>query len=82
MTHVVHEVSLIDAVTLRRRSLNLHSCAGGSLQAPGCCSVGCDDCHCGNGDVRVDEDDGNDGWLVRGLCSKAFATPEDIFMKL
>ena len=61
-----------------RRSLDLHSCAGGSPQAPSCCGVECVDCHCGNGGARGDgEGDGNDGWGVLGWCSKGSVTPEN-----
>lgn len=77
MTHVV---PLIDVVMLRRRSLNLHSCAGGSPLVPGCCGAGCVDCHYGNGDVHGDEDDGNGGWGALGWHSRGSATPDDNFI--
>ncbi len=73
-------MSLIDVAT-PRRSLNLHSCAGGSPLAPGCCSAGCVDCHYGNGGVHGGGGDGSDGWGVLCWCSKESATPEDDFIE-
>lgn len=81
MTHVVDEASLIAVATLRKRSLNLHSCAGGSLLGLGCCDAGCVDCHYGNDGVHGDEGDGNDGWGVLGWYSKGSAEPKDDFIK-
>lgn len=81
MTHAVDEAPLIAVVTLRRRSLNLHSYAGGSLLGPGYCDAGCVDCHCGSGGVHGDEGDGNDGWGILGRHSKGSAKPVDDFIK-
>lgn len=77
---MTHAVSLIDEVMLRTRSLNLHSCAGGSPLAPDCCGAGCVDCHYESGGVHGDEGDGCDGWSILGCCSKGSATPEDQFI--
>lgn len=75
------KVSPVDEVTLRR-SLNLHSCAGGSPLVPGCRSAGCVDCHYGNGGVHADEEDGErDGWGVLGRCSRVSAAPARDFIK-
>lgn len=80
MTHVVDEASVIDAV-MQRRSLNLHSSAGGSPLAPDCLGACCVDCHYGSGDGHGDEVDGSDSWGVLGWCSKGSGTPEDDFTK-
>lgn len=79
MTHAADVVLINDVMVLRRRNLNLHSCAGGSRLAPGRCSTGYVDCHYGNGGVRDDEGDESDGWDVLGLCPKSFATPVEDF---
>lgn len=81
MTHGADMVLLNDVVVLRRRSLNLHSCAGGSRLAPGRCSTGYVDCHYGNGGVRDDEGDESDGWGDLGQYSRWFATPVEDFNK-
>lgn len=81
MTHVADVALLNDVVVLRRRSLNLHSCAGGSHPAPGCCSTGYVDCHYGNGGVRDDEGDVSDCWGDLGQSSRSFATPVEDFNK-
>lgn len=81
MTHVVDEVSLIDVVTQRTRSLNLHSCAGGSPLAPDRLGAGCVDCHYGNGGVRGDEGDGSDGLGVLGWWSRESETPGEKLRK-
>lgn len=77
MTHAEDGVSPVDIVTQSKRSLNLHSCAGGSPPAPNCHGAGCVDCHYGNGGVHGDEGYESDGWGVLGWCSKGSATPED-----
>lgn len=82
MTHAVDEVSPNVAVMPSTRSLNRHSCAGGSPPAPDCCGAGCVDCHCGNGGVHANEGDGCDGWGIFGCRSKGSATPgEEFFTK-
>lgn len=76
MTHVEDRVSPFDIVTRRKRSLGLHSCAGGSPPAPSCHGAGCADCHCGNGGAHGDGSYWSDGWGVLGWRSKGSATPE------
>ncbi|TNN72943.1 hypothetical protein EYF80_016872 [Liparis tanakae] len=53
---MTHAVSLIDEVMPRTRSLDLHSCAGGSPLAPDCCGAGCVDCHYESGGVHGHEE--------------------------
>lgn len=81
MTHAEDVALLNDVAVLRRRSLNLHSCAGGSPLPPGCCSAGYVDCHYGNGGVHDDKGDESDGWGVPCQCSRGFAKPVADFIK-
>lgn len=74
MTHL--EGSPIAVVMQRRRSLNLHSCAGASPPAANCHRDGYVDCHFVNGAVCGDEGGGSNSWDVLGWHSRGSATPE------
>lgn len=62
----------VGVLTPRRRSLNHHSCAGGSPLVLGCCDACCADCRYGNGGDRGGEIGGSDlGWYSERSAKSA-----------